>query len=170
MSHPNDPGYNPKGPIQRYPGSAQPITRDPKSVDQGHQNSDVNSSKFAQHHSLGHTPNQASPGDHIHDGSNSKAITALDNLAIASIFSAANFVFGSVSITPVANTPTFASVTYALPASCTTFFGFTTPFTGSPGTQVTGTAITNITATTANIFITRTVATATIVYYLIVGF
>jgi hypothetical protein len=65
---------NPRGPSQKYPDSASLITGDPKSVDQSHQNSDLNSSIFAQHHNLGSTPNQASPGDHIHDGSNSKLL------------------------------------------------------------------------------------------------
>lgn len=65
---------NPRGPAQRFPSSSEPITRDPKSVDQGHQNSDINSSIFAQHHSLGPNPNQASPGNHVHDGSNSKQL------------------------------------------------------------------------------------------------
>lgn len=39
-----------------------------------HANSDLNSSVTAQHHSLGIEHNQASPGDHKHDGKNSKRI------------------------------------------------------------------------------------------------
>lgn len=78
----NSKDINPRGPAQRYPDSASPITRDPKSVDQGHQSSDLNSSIFAQHHNLGSSPNQSSPGDHIHDGSNSKQLdlSVIDDL------------------------------------------------------------------------------------------
>lgn len=67
---------NPRGPSQRYPNTSEPITNDPKGVDQGHQNSDLDSSKFSQHHTLGPNPNQSSPGNHIHDGSNSKLTPA----------------------------------------------------------------------------------------------
>jgi hypothetical protein len=44
-----------------------------------HLNSDVDQSFIAQHHTLGPLTNQASPGDHIHDGSTSKKLT-LGNL------------------------------------------------------------------------------------------
>lgn len=67
---------NPRGPSQKYPDSTSSIVNDPKSVDQFHQGSDLNASIFAQHHSLGANPNQASPGSHIHDGSTSKLIPA----------------------------------------------------------------------------------------------
>lgn len=39
-----------------------------------HLNSDVDQSFIAQHHTLGPLTNQASPGDHIHDGSTSKKL------------------------------------------------------------------------------------------------
>jgi hypothetical protein len=39
-----------------------------------HLNSDVDQSFIAQHHTLGPLTNQASPGDHIHDGSTSKRL------------------------------------------------------------------------------------------------
>lgn len=39
-----------------------------------HLNSDVDQSFISQHHTLGPLTNQASPGDHIHDGSTSKKI------------------------------------------------------------------------------------------------
>ena len=44
-----------------------------------HLNSDVDQSFIAQHHTLGSLTNQASPGDHIHDGTTSKRLT-LGNL------------------------------------------------------------------------------------------
>lgn len=49
-----------------------------------HLNSDVDQSFIAQHHTLGSLTNQASPGDHIHDGSTSKKLT-LGNLEGQSI-------------------------------------------------------------------------------------
>ena len=39
-----------------------------------HSNSDVDSSVTAQHHTLGGQHNQASPGDHDHDGKSSRRI------------------------------------------------------------------------------------------------
>ena len=42
----------------------------------GHAESDVDSSKFAQHHTLGVGANQASAGNHIHDGTTGKNIPA----------------------------------------------------------------------------------------------
>jgi hypothetical protein len=44
-----------------------------------HLNSDVDQSFISQHHTLGPLTNQASPGDHIHDGSTSKRLS-LGNL------------------------------------------------------------------------------------------
>lgn len=39
-----------------------------------HTNSDLNGSSASQHHSLGLTRGEASPGDHMHDGSTSKLL------------------------------------------------------------------------------------------------
>lgn len=39
-----------------------------------HTRSDVDAHPYAQHHTLGTSRNQASPGDHIHDGGSSKLI------------------------------------------------------------------------------------------------
>ena len=44
-----------------------------------HQDSDIDESPIAQHHTLGILPNQASPGDHTHDGRTSKKLK-LENL------------------------------------------------------------------------------------------
>lgn len=46
----------------------------PSDVANFHRQSDVNSSTLAQHHTLGIASNQASPGDHAHDGKNSKIL------------------------------------------------------------------------------------------------
>lgn len=43
-------------------------------VNDFHANSDVDKSTLSQHHTLGILPNQASPGDHNHDGRNSRRI------------------------------------------------------------------------------------------------
>lgn len=43
-------------------------------VEKAHRNSDRDSRKEAQHHTLGPAPFQASPGDHKHDGSDSALI------------------------------------------------------------------------------------------------
>lgn len=42
----------------------------PRSPDQYHQNSDVDSSVFAFHHTLGPKAHQAAPGNHKHRGTN----------------------------------------------------------------------------------------------------
>lgn len=47
-------------------------------VNSFHQNSDVNSSQLAQHHTIGLGPNQAASGSHTHDGKNSKRIKFSD--------------------------------------------------------------------------------------------
>lgn len=44
----------------------------PRIVNLFHARSDKDSNQSAQHHTLGLDHNQASPGDHIHDGRNSK--------------------------------------------------------------------------------------------------
>jgi hypothetical protein len=74
-----------------------------------HANSDVDSSTIAQHHTLGPQPNQASPGDHSHDGKSSKKINYSDILgapdssagsagaALSSGIATLNFGSGSVS-------------------------------------------------------------------------
>lgn len=46
----------------------------PQDINLLHTRSDVDSAAHAQHHSLGPGRNQASPGDHIHDGAASKLI------------------------------------------------------------------------------------------------
>lgn len=45
-------------------------------VNDFHANSDVDKSTLSQHHTLGIQPNQASPGDHNHDGRNSRRISS----------------------------------------------------------------------------------------------
>lgn len=64
---PNDPwGTVNKDEGERYPDS--------KSVADFHINADTDSSTKAFHHTLGTRRNQASQGDHVHDGENGKKI------------------------------------------------------------------------------------------------
>lgn len=77
-------------------------------------------------------------------------------------------VTGSVSITPVANTPTTVTWTYGRTLSGTVR-AFVTPNTGVPGTTVTGVAVTTPSATAVAVYITRTNTTLTIVYCLAMG-
>ena len=53
-------------------------TPSPDEVNALHQNSDRDSSVFAQHHTLGLGPTQASPGNHSHNGKDSKRIKFSD--------------------------------------------------------------------------------------------
>jgi hypothetical protein len=53
-------------------------TPSPDEVNSYHQNSDRDSSVFAQHHTLGLGPTQASPGNHTHNGKDSKRINFSD--------------------------------------------------------------------------------------------
>lgn len=80
-------------------------------VNNFHIHSDKDSSTTAQHHSLGTNRNQASPGDHIHDGKNSRKLgegagltvtgSRGGNAALASLLSMlANFVEFTDNTTP----------------------------------------------------------------------
>lgn len=90
---------------------------------------------------------------------------------IAGILSPRNFAWGHVSITPVANVPTSVTVTGLRPGGVrgNTFTGFATANSVEAGRQVTGVGITAITATAATVWVTRTVATATNVYWAVLG-
>lgn len=52
---------------EQTPPPAQKVTFD-------HQRSDVDSSRRSQHHTLGTSRNQSSPGDHVHDGVNGRKL------------------------------------------------------------------------------------------------
>lgn len=58
-------------------------TPDPRTVNTFHFRSDVDSGPSAQHHTLGINRNQASPGDHIHDGSASRKLGTKRSLSIS---------------------------------------------------------------------------------------
>lgn len=54
------------------------VGADSAEVNDFHINSDVDKSTLAQHHTLGIQANQASPGDHNHDGRNSRKLDSAD--------------------------------------------------------------------------------------------
>lgn len=62
---------NPMQPLS-VPGEQQ--APDERTVEKFHRKSDVDSRREAQHHTLGTDINQASPGNHRHDGSDSVLI------------------------------------------------------------------------------------------------
>ena len=84
-----------------------------KSILEMHQLSDVDSSPFAHHHTLGSRRNQSAPGNHIHDGKSSPLIPSLSNWTqyIDNSNAASNW-FGS-GVNPAINNGTIAAK-YAL--------------------------------------------------------
>jgi hypothetical protein len=76
--------------------------------------------------------------------------------------------FGAVLITPVANTPTSATIT-GLTTKGDSFFAFSTPNTTVVGSQVMGTSVSSVTSTGLTLWIYRTNTTSTTVYWMHVG-
>lgn len=85
------------------------------------------------------------------------------------VFTAANRFVGSVSITPVANTPTSVTVNYGQTLTGSAFRGTIAPITTVPGTQVTGVGLSSITSTSCIVWLTRTNTTSTRVDFVIEG-
>jgi len=56
------------------PNQSGPAVADSSEVTKFHSNSDVDSASTSQHHTLGIQHNQASPGDHKHDGKSSRRL------------------------------------------------------------------------------------------------
>lgn len=61
----------------------KPTSPEPREVNLFHARSDVDSRSTAQHHTLGQGHNQASPGDHVHDGKSSRKIGQGLSLTVA---------------------------------------------------------------------------------------
>jgi small ligand-binding sensory domain FIST len=76
--------------------------------------------------------------------------------------------YGSVSITPVANTPTAEAVTFDTPFTSVPKL-FVNPHTAYPGTQVLGVSASGITTDGCNVYITRTNTTSTVIDWMAVG-
>lgn len=78
-------------PPDPYPESSQdrdgnfsgPDEKDFSQKSDGHENADTDSSKYSKHHTLGTKSGQASPGNHIHDGTTSKKLGQGLGLAIS---------------------------------------------------------------------------------------
>lgn len=70
----SDKGYAP--PLDKTANKAA----DAQTVNKFHEKSDLDSGQEAQHHSLGTKHDQASPGDHTHNGKNSRKVLAGTNL------------------------------------------------------------------------------------------
>lgn len=70
---------DPYGPIKNPKINQAP---DPRTVNGFHARSDADSGQSAQHHTLGIGHNQASSGDHVHDGSSSRKIGQGLNLTL----------------------------------------------------------------------------------------
>lgn len=74
---------------------AERSTYDAEKVDEIHEQSDLNTRSEAQHHTLGSRADQASPGNHTHDGGTSAPLWADvtitgsrgGNMALASVIS-----------------------------------------------------------------------------------
>lgn len=71
---------DPYGPIKNAKTNPAP---DPRTVNGFHSRSDLDSSQSAQHHTIGIGHNQASAGDHVHDGSSARKVGTGLNLAIS---------------------------------------------------------------------------------------
>jgi hypothetical protein len=61
---------------------SKPPTPEPREVNLFHSRSDVDSGPLAQHHTIGIKHDQASPGDHNHDGQGSRKIGQGLNLTV----------------------------------------------------------------------------------------
>ncbi|MFG2677060.1 hypothetical protein [Streptomyces sp. NPDC048445] len=96
------------------------------------------------------------------------AVTAA-SATISGLLAAGNIAFGTIVVTTsAANSPASAAVT-GLNVAGTTFRAFVTGSSGVPGTQFLGAAATNPTANGMTVTVTRTNATATSVYWLLLG-
>ncbi|MFL4947472.1 hypothetical protein ACJ6WE_08880 [Streptomyces sp. MMS24-I31] len=90
------------------------------------------------------------------------------NLDVDNILTMGNFAWGSLSITPVANSPTSATVN-GLSVRGSTFIALVTAVTSVPGTQVTGVACNNISSSGLTLWLTRTNTSATTVNWMVIG-
>jgi len=124
----------------------------------------------ANHDSVGGSPVAAFTGGGIAELKSSSAGWSMKGDGTVEIASLqpGNMAWGSVLITPVANTPTSTTVSFG-PLSGSEFVGFTTASTTVPGTTVTGTSITSISSTGATVWITRSNTTATTVFWIVIG-
>jgi DNA-binding transcriptional LysR family regulator len=107
-------------------------------------------------------------GSYIGSDDSGMAVTA-DEIALNGLVRSGNVAMGLTLVTPsAANAPTSVSLSgFSLPG--TAFTAFATAQSSVPGSQVTGVGITNATATSATLWLTRTNTTATGVYWMVRG-
>ncbi|MER5277819.1 hypothetical protein ABT025_18950 [Streptomyces sp. NPDC002809] len=92
-----------------------------------------------------------------------------DAITANGIFAAGNIAWGTINVTTTAaNTVGSATIT-GLNVAGSTFRIFVTGSSGAPGTQLLGVSGNNVTSGGATVYVTRTNATTTGVYWLIVG-
>lgn len=72
----------PDDPFGRMKREVGPVGLDPRLIALIHSRSDVDSSQLALHHTIGIKHDQASAGDHVHDGSSSRKVGANMNLSV----------------------------------------------------------------------------------------
>jgi hypothetical protein len=70
----DDPQYQVGGDKYKATVEKQAGAPDPKIVEKFHERADTDASQTAVHHTLGSKNGQAAPGDHTHNGKNSKKI------------------------------------------------------------------------------------------------
>lgn len=90
------------------------------------------------------------------------------NLDVLGVFTASNIAYGTVNITPVANTPTSLGIS-GLNLKGSTFTAFVTAQTSAPGTQVTGIGVNNVSATGLTVWLTRANTTSTGISWMVVA-
>lgn len=100
--------------------------------------------------------------------SGSMTLTAEAGIRAAGVLRADNISVGVVTVTPVANTPTSVTLSGGS-IKGTAFRGFVTPNTAAPGTQVLGVGCSSVSSSGMTIWLTRTNAAATNIYWMIIG-
>ncbi|MFE2563018.1 hypothetical protein [Streptomyces mirabilis] len=90
------------------------------------------------------------------------------NMDVLGVFTASNFAYGTINITPSPNVPTSFNVT-GLNLMGSTFTAFATPQSTVPGTQVTGVGVTSVSAGGLTVWLTRTNNTSTGISWMVMG-
>lgn len=96
------------------------------------------------------------------------SLSGAQDIRAQGIFRGDNINLGTVNITPVPNVPTSVTLTGGA-INGTKFRGFATANSSKPGSEVTGVGCTTVTADGMVVWLTRTVATVTTVFWMIWG-
>lgn len=116
----------------------------------------------------GHTTGTITADTAVIDNVNIRPGTRIfrDDMQIAGDVTLGNMQFGTVDITPTANTPTLGIVSGFSLQGTGTVIGIVTPFTAVPGTAVLGVTINSVSATGMNVWLLRNNTTLTTVYWM----